>query len=365
MRGQCSSLLAGGAAESAPCTFSSSPILCCMFCVQNDVVNIDIGRVQVPNYPPPGESLSVVGAISHTAELSRITHPRSPPTPAPPRPSSRRGSRVRTPSGARVSHGLKRSTASSSWGLPSMEKATGAQFPGTSSSRAHPRRCGGGSDVGGKGAGACCALHFPAPYSLPAKPLPAFLPSMPISHSSSSAQITLCKPCQNRTLQAGLPVFQVASHAQKYFIRLNSQNKKDKRRASIHDITTVAPTSAAPGTLAATMPITGRQPLGGGGWGGCMRACVFQQEGRAGSDRAHQWHWACAEWPRHPVQSYAAAWLADRRALVCVYAGHNPLVSGSTMLPTMSSVAAGVAVMPVEMPPPTAAHVGAPPMHLH
>lgn len=32
---------------------------------------------------------------------------------------------------------------------------------------------------------------------------------------------------------------QVASHAQKYFIRLNSQNKKDKRRASIHDITTV------------------------------------------------------------------------------------------------------------------------------
>lgn len=32
---------------------------------------------------------------------------------------------------------------------------------------------------------------------------------------------------------------QVASHAQKYFIRLNSMNKKDKRRASIHDITSV------------------------------------------------------------------------------------------------------------------------------
>lgn len=31
---------------------------------------------------------------------------------------------------------------------------------------------------------------------------------------------------------------QVASHAQKYFIRLNSLNKKDKRRSSIHDITT-------------------------------------------------------------------------------------------------------------------------------
>lgn len=35
---------------------------------------------------------------------------------------------------------------------------------------------------------------------------------------------------------------QVASHAQKYFIRLNSMSKKDKRRASIHDITT-------PGTI--------------------------------------------------------------------------------------------------------------------
>lgn len=34
---------------------------------------------------------------------------------------------------------------------------------------------------------------------------------------------------------------QVASHAQKYFIRLNSQSRKDKRRASIHDITSPAP----------------------------------------------------------------------------------------------------------------------------
>ena len=33
------------------------------------------------------------------------------------------------------------------------------------------------------------------------------------------------------------PAVQVASHAQKYFIRLNSLNKKDKRRSSIHDIT--------------------------------------------------------------------------------------------------------------------------------
>ena len=30
---------------------------------------------------------------------------------------------------------------------------------------------------------------------------------------------------------------QVASHAQKYFLRLNSINKKDKKRSSIHDIT--------------------------------------------------------------------------------------------------------------------------------
>ena len=56
---------------------------------------------------------------------------------------------------------------------------------------------------------------------------------------------------------------QVASHAQKYFIRLNSQNKKDKRRASIHDITTVAPppdpnSGAATGYL--NMPITGANP---------------------------------------------------------------------------------------------------------
>lgn len=42
---------------------------------------------------------------------------------------------------------------------------------------------------------------------------------------------------------------QVASHAQKYFIRLNSMNKKDKRRSSIHDITSVNPsTGDMPGT---------------------------------------------------------------------------------------------------------------------
>lgn len=53
---------------------------------------------------------------------------------------------------------------------------------------------------------------------------------------------------------------QVASHAQKYFIRLNSQHKKDKRRASIHDITTVAPATAEQADLWSSMPITGQHP---------------------------------------------------------------------------------------------------------
>ena len=55
---------------------------------------------------------------------------------------------------------------------------------------------------------------------------------------------------------------QVASHAQKYFIRLNSQNKKDKRRASIHDITTVAPANADhTGGIISNMPITGHNSM--------------------------------------------------------------------------------------------------------
>lgn len=51
---------------------------------------------------------------------------------------------------------------------------------------------------------------------------------------------------------------QVASHAQKYFIRLNSMNKKDKRRSSIHDITSVG----SEHTMAGSMPITGQHSLG-------------------------------------------------------------------------------------------------------
>ena len=51
---------------------------------------------------------------------------------------------------------------------------------------------------------------------------------------------------------------QVASHAQKYFIRLNSMNKRDKRRASIHDITSVqggdVPVTGRPNPNAASAP---------------------------------------------------------------------------------------------------------------
>lgn len=47
--------------------------------------------------------------------------------------------------------------------------------------------------------------------------------------------ITRLSPRQVKLLTSLL--WQVASHAQKYFIRLNSMNKKDKRRSSIHDIT--------------------------------------------------------------------------------------------------------------------------------
>eukprot|EP00252_Welwitschia_mirabilis_P012223 TRINITY_DN27159_c0_g1_i1.p1 TRINITY_DN27159_c0_g1~~TRINITY_DN27159_c0_g1_i1.p1 ORF type:complete len:284 (-),score=67.73 TRINITY_DN27159_c0_g1_i1:562-1413(-) len=49
---------------------------------------------------------------------------------------------------------------------------------------------------------------------------------------------------------------QVASHAQKYFIRLNSTNSvnRDRRRSSIHDITSVNSTDASPQQT----PITGQ-----------------------------------------------------------------------------------------------------------
>ncbi|KAK9841243.1 hypothetical protein WJX74_002448 [Apatococcus lobatus] len=61
---------------------------------------------------------------------------------------------------------------------------------------------------------------------------------------------------------------QVASHAQKYFIRLNSMNKKDKRRSSIHDITSVnAPPPELAGMLAASFPIAaqpGMMPIPNG-----------------------------------------------------------------------------------------------------
>mmetsp|Transcript_5507 Transcript_5507/g.7444 ORF Transcript_5507/g.7444 Transcript_5507/m.7444 type:complete len:260 (-) Transcript_5507:184-963(-) len=47
---------------------------------------------------------------------------------------------------------------------------------------------------------------------------------------------------------------QVASHAQKYFIRLNSLNKKDKRRSSIHDITSITNKNAQEALAMHQMP---------------------------------------------------------------------------------------------------------------
>ncbi|GJY84560.1 transcription factor SRM1, partial [Tanacetum coccineum] len=64
---------------------------------------------------------------------------------------------------------------------------------------------------------------------------------------------------------------QVASHAQKYFIRLNSINNKDRRRSSIHDITSVnngdvsvpqPPTNDSSGK-STKQPIFGGQPVVG------------------------------------------------------------------------------------------------------
>jgi SHAQKYF class myb-like DNA-binding protein len=52
---------------------------------------------------------------------------------------------------------------------------------------------------------------------------------------------------------------QVASHAQKYFIRLNSMNR-DRRRSSIHDITSVNNGDATPSHHHHHPPITGQQP---------------------------------------------------------------------------------------------------------
>jgi hypothetical protein len=72
----------------------------------------------------------------------------------------------------------------------------------------------------------------------------------------------------------------VASHAQKYFIRLNSLNKKDKRRSSIHDIT-----SAGNGGMDMTIPagpITGQPqvPMGYNGMGGQQMMPMGQRYGQ-------------------------------------------------------------------------------------
>ncbi|WVZ70316.1 hypothetical protein U9M48_018991 [Paspalum notatum var. saurae] len=59
---------------------------------------------------------------------------------------------------------------------------------------------------------------------------------------------------------------QVASHAQKYFIRLNSMNR-DRRRSSIHDITSVTAGEVAPASAAITggPAAAGAMPMGPAG----------------------------------------------------------------------------------------------------
>ncbi|KAK1265626.1 Transcription factor DIVARICATA [Acorus gramineus] len=56
---------------------------------------------------------------------------------------------------------------------------------------------------------------------------------------------------------------QVASHAQKYFIRLSSGGK-DKRRSSIHDITTVNLVDQGPTSPSQSSSVTTAQPVSGG-----------------------------------------------------------------------------------------------------
>jgi len=95
---------------------------------------------------------------------------------------------------------------------------------------------------------------------------------------------------------------QVASHAQKYFIRLNSLNKKDKRRSSIHDITSVngaggaatvgknaANQGAAQPPPPAMMPIPAGQPVGApaGGYYVPQGAYTMQTPGMMPSAYAH------------------------------------------------------------------------------
>ncbi|KAG6557448.1 hypothetical protein Mapa_000720 [Marchantia paleacea] len=77
---------------------------------------------------------------------------------------------------------------------------------------------------------------------------------------------------------------QVASHAQKYFIRLNSINNKDKRRSSIHDITSVNDGDSLPQSPG---PITGL-PSPGAQWprSGLQGASMYDMGGMGGPDQA-------------------------------------------------------------------------------
>lgn len=212
--------------------------------VQEDLKAVDCGRVQLPNYPVPGEALSVAQLQRKVKSQDTERRKGIPWTEEEHRlflmglakygkgdwrSISRNFVITRTPTQARPRGACWRSGRCWRTALP-------AALPGLAARPGH----------------APIASRFPrtpavAPQPGPATGLPA--PAHPHTRSLSSPQ--------------------VASHAQKYFIRLNSQNKKDKRRASIHDITTVTPApadassalgGAAPGPAFMSLPITGQNP---------------------------------------------------------------------------------------------------------
>ena len=160
-------------------------------------------------------------------------------------------------SGEKVFHGLRRNTACFSWDCQSLARVTGEAYPETLLSLALLHR---------SAEYLCCyvALLFIWPvYASIAWPIA-------IMHIQAALWMKQCLLHLNQMycppmfghVQAWLCSFvnfaceyiecflvQVASHAQKYFIRLNSMNKKDKRRSSIHDITSVNPANDMQGTI--------------------------------------------------------------------------------------------------------------------
>lgn len=155
----------------------------------------------------------------------------------------------------------RRSTGCLWRGWQSMARAIGGPSAATTCSPAHPRRCMFSlhmmigsltsalmGTIGGSSAAARCNIHICAPALRFMTVSGALAPALRIRMSGLQIRI-YC-------------TMQVASHAQKYFIRMNSAKKNDKRRSSIHDITTPAPPGGQPplprGQLAAGTAATAR-----------------------------------------------------------------------------------------------------------